>query len=160
MTNDLDHGASVLANGLYDVAECDIACIVTSLQMLQPPRREFAAQRGDWDLSEWQDVTADTYRDLYRAIGQDWLWTSRLYLSDKELTGILHDPQVMLYHLQGPAGQGLLELDFRQPDICELAFLGLTAGLIGSGAGSWLMERAIDFAWSRPIQRLDRKSVV
>lgn len=47
----------------------------------------------------------------------------------------------------------MLELDFRQDDECELTFFGLSRALIGGPAGRWLMNRAIERAWSRPIKR-------
>ncbi len=37
----------------------------------------------------------------------------------------------------------MLELDFRQPGACELAFLGLTRSVIGTGIGRRLMNAAI-----------------
>ena len=48
---------------------------------------------------------------------------------------------------------GLLELDFREPGECELAFFGLDQSLIGSGAGRIMMNAAIDKAWEKPITR-------
>jgi GNAT superfamily N-acetyltransferase len=50
--------------------------------------------------------------------------------------------------------EGLLELDLREAGQCELAFFGVTKGLIGSGAGRWLMNRALELAWSRPVSRV------
>ena len=50
--------------------------------------------------------------------------------------------------------EGLLELDFRERGQCELAFFGVTAELIGSGAGRWQMNRALELAWSRPVRRV------
>jgi GNAT superfamily N-acetyltransferase len=46
-----------------------------------------------------------------------------------------------------------LKLDFRTPEECELLFFGLTETLVGKGVGRWAMNRAIEFAWSRPIRR-------
>ena len=43
---------------------------------------------------------------------------------------------------------------FARPGQCEIVFFGVTAKLIGSGAGRWLMNRALELAWSRPIARL------
>ena len=51
------------------------------------------------------------------------------------------------------ADEGLLELDFRQSGECELAFFGVTGREIGTGAGRWLMNRAIEQAWAHPIRR-------
>jgi GNAT superfamily N-acetyltransferase len=50
--------------------------------------------------------------------------------------------------------EGLLELDFREAGTCELAFFGVTQAIQGSGAGRFLMNRAIEYAWRRPISRL------
>ena len=55
--------------------------------------------------------------------------------------------------MAGAQEAGLLELDFRTPHECELSFFGLTLPLLGTGAGRWLMNRAIERAWSRPIRR-------
>jgi GNAT superfamily N-acetyltransferase len=34
-----------------------------------------------------------------------------------------------------------------------LSFFGLTPNLFGQGIGRWLMNRALERAWARPIQR-------
>ena len=59
-----------------------------------------------------------------------------------------------LNRLEG-AGEdtGILELDFREPGACELTYFGVTAGLVGGGAARWMMNRAIERAWSAPISR-------
>jgi GNAT superfamily N-acetyltransferase len=31
---------------------------------------------------------------------------------------------------------------------------GVTAKLVGSGAGRWLMNRALELSWSRPVNRV------
>src|SRR6266851_652741 len=47
------------------------------------------------------------------------------------------------------------ELDwFRDRGQCELRLFGVTAKLIGSGAGRWLMNRALELMWSRPVTRV------
>jgi GNAT superfamily N-acetyltransferase len=50
--------------------------------------------------------------------------------------------------------EGLLEMDFRKPGQCEIVSFGLTEKLVGTGAGRWLMNRALEIAWSRPLTRL------
>jgi GNAT superfamily N-acetyltransferase len=50
--------------------------------------------------------------------------------------------------------EGLLELDFRDAGQCEIVYFGVTAPLIGSGAARWLMNRALELAWSRPVARV------
>jgi GNAT superfamily N-acetyltransferase len=76
-------------------------------------------------------------------------------MSDGELAGIVHDPRVAVYAFEAAgAAEGLLELDFRAAGECELAFFGLTAAVQGTGAGRWLMNRALDLVWQRPVERL------
>jgi GNAT superfamily N-acetyltransferase len=48
----------------------------------------------------------------------------------------------------------LLELDFRVTGECELLFFALTDKLVGTGTGRWLMNRALELAWARPIRRM------
>jgi GNAT superfamily N-acetyltransferase len=70
------------------------------------------------------------------------------------LRAIIHDPKVEVYLLKaGDEEAGLLELDRRVPTVCELSYFGLTSKITGTGAGRWLMNRAIELAWSRPITR-------
>jgi GNAT superfamily N-acetyltransferase len=97
----------------------------------------------------------DWFRDLYRRVGEEWLWFSRVQMTDAELAAIIQSPLVEVYALvQDGRDEGLLELDFREAGQCELAFFGVTANLIGGGAGRWLMNRALERAWSRPVTRV------
>ena len=75
-------------------------------------------------------------------------------MADVELAAIIHPPLVEVYALvQDGRDEGLLELDFREAGQCELAYFGVTAKLIGGGAARWLMNRALERAWSRPVTR-------
>jgi GNAT superfamily N-acetyltransferase len=96
----------------------------------------------------------EAYRTLYRAVGTDWLWFSRLVMADEKLQAILDDPQVEFFALRRDGRDaGILELDFSQPGECELAFFGVAPGLVGTAMGRALMNEAIARAWSRPIKR-------
>jgi GNAT superfamily N-acetyltransferase len=143
----------MLSDGYHDVDPAKIVTIETSLEMhARPPERPVAAPPGA-RLVRLENVAAEEYLDLYRAVGRDWLWFMRLALSEADLLAIVCDPLVEVYRLEAPEGVGILELDFRQPGECELAFFGLSPGLVGTGAGRWLMNQAQDLAWSRPINR-------
>ncbi len=75
-------------------------------------------------------------------------------MGQSELEEIVGDSDVEVYALTiDGRDEGLLELDFREPGQCELAFFGLTDGVVGRGAGRWLMNRAIDLAWRPGIGR-------
>jgi GNAT superfamily N-acetyltransferase len=47
-----------------------------------------------------------------------------------------------------------LELDFRVPGECELAFVGLVPDLAGQGHGRWLLAEALRLAWRDGISRV------
>lgn len=143
----------MLSDGYHDVDPHKIVTVETSLQMFARPPARPASPPADARLVRLENVAAAEYLDLYRAVGRDWLWFMRLALSEPDLLAIVRDPKVEVYRLEAPGGVGILELDFREPDECELAFFGLSPGLVGTGAGRWLMEQAQDLAWSRPIKR-------
>jgi GNAT superfamily N-acetyltransferase len=143
-----------LSDGYTDVPEGKIAAVVTSLEMLAPPRPRPDPPEAPWTLRRVVDPDLNWFRDLYRRVGQDWLWFSRLQLTDDALAAVIRDRAVELYALEYLRGhEGLLELDFRQAGVCELSFFGVTPGLVGKGAGRWLMNHALELAWSRPIRR-------
>lgn len=96
------------------------------------------------------------YRDLFTRVGAlDCLWSSRLKMENATLGGILRDPDVEVHALDiSGQSEGLLELDFRDGETCELAFLGLTRAVQGRGAGRAMMATAIARAFARPISKL------
>lgn len=144
-----------LAAGYAAVPPGHIATIVTSLEMVHPPspRPERSFPPG-LDLRPLTDRDPETYRCLFREVGADWLWFSRLVLADDALAAILADEAVEILALrQAGRSVGMLELDFRQPGLCELVFLGLAGDMIGAGLGGSLMDHALRRAWSRPIER-------
>ena len=144
----------ILPDGYSDVPAGKIAAIVTHLEMTERPALHPDPQCA-WTLRRVPSPDLDWFRDLYRRIGEEWLWFSRLQMADAELAAIVCSPMVEVYALVHEGrDEGLLELDFRDAGQCELAFFGVTADLIGGGAGRWLMNRALELAWSRPVTRV------
>jgi GNAT superfamily N-acetyltransferase len=144
----------MLADGFHDVPAGKIAAIVTSLEMFAKPALRPEVADAPWRLERMAEPEPDAYLDLYRAVGRDWLWFTRLVTPRERLLADLGDPAVQVYRLTDGAGeQGILELDFREPETCELVYFGVTPGLIGGGAARWMMNRAIERAWSAPIRR-------
>lgn len=137
-----------------DVPDGKIAAVVTHLQMFERPAprnvRPVAAQ-----LVEHPKPDPDWYRDLFMRVGgRDWMWFSRLGLKDGDLSAILQRDDVLVFSVRVDGrDEGLLELDFRTAQACELGYFGLTRALVGTGTGRWLMEQALDIAWARPIRR-------
>ncbi len=143
-----------LALGYSSVPAGKVATVVTCLQMFAPPAQQLRQIDSDLVIHRWTSPPNEDYRRLFRAIGEQWMWVSRLIMSDHELVTILQDPLVEVYVIKdGDRQIGLLELDFRTDGECELAFFGLVADAIGKGAGRRLMNHAIATAWSKPVRR-------
>lgn len=150
-------GNPVLPAGYSPLARGQIANAVTYLEMTAKPRPKPAQlPTGPVELRPMARDDIDAYRTLFRRVGEEWLWFSRLAMSDAELSGLLQDPLVEAYALVRGRREpiGLVELDFRQPQECELAYFGLAREAIGRGLGRYLMDRAIARAWAKPIHRL------
>ena len=140
-------------NGTTDLPPGTIATIVTYLEMREPPPALPAAREG-WSLAPLSGDMA-RYRHLFRRVGEPWLWFTRLVMTEDTLRSIIEHPRVRAFalHARG-ADLGLLELDFRRAEECELSFFGLVPEAIGQGWGGVLMTEAIRRAWDQPIRRL------
>ncbi|MDF0522111.1 GNAT family N-acetyltransferase [Bradyrhizobium yuanmingense] len=144
----------ILPDGYSDVPNGKIAAVVTHLEMTAPPARRDDPP-GAWTLRKVDAPALAWYRDLFRRVGEDWLWFSRARMTDAELAAIIHAPGIEVYALVLDGhDEGLLELDFREPGQCELTYFGVTASLIGTGAARFLMNRALERAWSRDVRRV------
>ncbi|MBW8880224.1 MAG: GNAT family N-acetyltransferase, partial [Asticcacaulis sp.] len=144
-----------LADGYYELAKGKLANLVTCLEMLAPPARTLAPFPVGLELERVDPGDLVAYRDLFRAVGADWMWTSRLLMPDDKLAQTLSDPARDSFRLTADGEtSGILELYFETSEICELAFFGLVPGAIGKGLGRALMDEALRRAWSRGIRRL------
>jgi len=144
----------MLPDGYSTVGPGKLASVVTCLEMRARPILRPEVPDPHWQLRHVVAPTAEWYRRLFAKVGQEWLWFSRLVMAPQALQAILDDPRVAVYvvSLDG-VDEGLLELDWREGSSCELAFFGLTRALQGVGAGRWLMNRAIERAFGKPIAR-------
>jgi len=145
----------VLSPGFAVVPPGQLVSAVTCLEMRERPALAAPQERAGLSLQRLVTPDLGHYRDLVRAVGENWLWSSRHEASDEALRVLVHDPAVEIYALQdGDDRIGLVELDFRQPGECELVLFGLVEGVIGQGLGRTLMERMLAIAWSHAIDRL------
>ncbi len=140
--------------GLHEVPAGRIAAVVTCLEMREPPQLPAVEPPPGTRLRHWQRPEPERYRELYRAVGERWLWFSRLLLSDEALRAILHDPavEVRVVETDGRA-VGLLELDRRCFPEIELAFFGLVPACTGRGYGRWLIAEAVRLAFAHGPSR-------
>lgn len=150
-----DHIA-VSLNGTTDLPAGKLAAIVTSLEMFSAPaRRADPPGMEGFALEAIERGDLDRYLAIYRLLGERWMWFSRLVMPREQLAQILADPAVICFAVRFEGHDvGLLELDFRVPGEGEVGFFGLDERVLGRGAGRWLMNRALELAWARPIRRL------
>jgi len=136
------------------VADGELATVVTYLEMRSAPADEVPA--SSLSLSRIELPVADGYRTLFRLVGAPWLWFSRLAMDDDALNAIILDPDVELYAVADEQGcdAGMVELDFREPGECELAFVGLVPELSGKGHGRWLLAETVRRAWRDGVRRV------
>jgi GNAT superfamily N-acetyltransferase len=115
---------------LLDVPKGQVATIVTHLEMLEKP----ALPRIESRLvaERWPNPAVADYCQLFR-----------------------HDPAVEISIVSdGEEAVGFIELDFREPGQCEIAFFGLIPGCNGKGHGRWMMNQALEQAWRDGIKRV------
>ena len=144
----------IVHDGYTDLPDGHAAAVATFLEMTTP-RPVPPSTRPDLRLAPMRTVGPDDYRAMFRRVGADWLWNSRLRLDDKALSAILGDPQVALYFPERVGAPiGILELDVREMPSVEVAFFGLVPEAIGSGAGRWLMDRALELSWREGVERV------
>lgn len=144
----------IVSMGYSDVPAGHLATVVTCLEMLEKPDTGKNTFSDGIALHAFDCTALEDYRELYRRVGEEWLWFSRIIMDDARLSAILRDNAVEVYVLRKDDKEiGLLELDFRESGECELAFFGLTSNATGMGLGGQLIDKAIELAWSKPIKR-------
>jgi len=128
-----------------------LAVIITYLEMTAPPARPAAvmAPLAGAEIVTVRRPSLEAYRHLYTGVGEPWLWSDRRRLSNRELAAIIHDPRIELLVLMAeghPAGYA--ELDHRKAATVGLSYFGLFPHMMGKGLGPWLLDHALERAWS------------
>jgi GNAT superfamily N-acetyltransferase len=136
------------------VAQGELAAVVTYLEMTRPP--EHQSHGSPLSLKHVGVPDPEHYRRLFRLVGAPWLWFSRLILDDAHLATTIQHPRVELHVVLDQTGRevGMVELDFREPHECELAFIGLVPEHSGKGHGRWLLAEALRLAWREGVDRV------
>lgn len=112
-----------------------------------PPGVEFVQASG---------MSAATYLELFREVGEPWLWWSRLTFSESQLQALLDAPTTELY-LCRVAGEvaGFAELDRGDATAPRICYLGLKPGFVGRGLGDLLIGHCLEKAWVPPVERVE-----
>ncbi len=140
---------SLNLDGYTELPTGKVATVVTHLEMFEKPVLK-PIDRPDLELKRVREIELGTYRELFRRIGEPWLWFARLIMSDEQLKATLNKPTNEFYWVfKDSEPVGMLELGVAKEDEVTLSYFGLVPEVIGGGAGRWLMNHAISKAFSR-----------
>lgn len=115
---------------------------------IHPPSGKVALIRAD-------SCSVSFYRYLYQAVGGPWLWYVRREWDDAQLAALLERETTEIFVLYvGGVPAGYFELDTSAQRATEISYFGLVPDFIGRRLGAFLLQAAIDRAWTRPIDRL------
>lgn len=146
----------MLANGLNSIPPGKIAASVTFLDMDHRPNWIDAADPDtSIQLVLRPEISLPDYRRLFREIGENWLWTSRLLMSDDALSGIIHSASTDIYLIQLDGEiAGLSELKQINPTTVEIAFFGLKPEFTGRRLGRDIMALTLRNAWRESTRKV------
>jgi len=129
--------------------------VITYLEMLaRPAGRRVPAPLEKLALMRAEACTVSFYRYLYDTVGEPWLWFERRVMDDAALAAHIRQQTIEIFvlYVRGvPAG--FFELDVAAPRETKLCYFGLIPDFIGRRLGPYLLQAAIDQAWSRSIDR-------
>lgn len=133
-----------------------IKTLVTYLEMCQQSAHSLPLMPPDIHLKLVPKIAISDYKALYSEIGQNYCWTSRLLLTDGELSKIIHHTNVQIFHLiENDKPIGFFELSHKNiPRSVEISFVGLVDAAIGRGLGRLLTQYAIAHAWAAKPNRI------
>ncbi len=145
-----------LDKGDVDLSSAEIDVIITYMEMTAAPTRpSIPLPVGKHALLRVEQPTIAFYRFLYNTVGEEWLWTDRRRLSDEKLLAEVSHPEVELYVLySGGQPAGFVELDRRPKPAISFNYFGLLRAFIGRGLGKYLLNWAVDQAWSYGPEKL------
>ena len=133
---------------LTHLAPGKIANVVTYLSMTQKPAwAKNPLRHSGLTLRQDRKFDLARYRALFRQVGQQWLWSSRLAYDDTRLASHIHAQNVDLFEIMyQDTVAGLVELCHHSPEDIELSFFGLKPEFTGQGLGRDLMQLTLNHA--------------
>jgi len=126
------------------------------MEMRSPPSLDPPAPpHADIDLSRWSRPDVDEYLELFRRIGDPWLWYGRLLQPRDDIERLLAAPDYEVWRLRsGDRDVGLGELNRSRTGEVKLEYFGLVPEWIGSGVGGWFLRTLVDEAWRGGVERV------
>lgn len=145
-----------LKEDAVDMAEAELDVVVTYLEMTEPPTRPTVPRPvGQYAVMRLERPSVSFYRYLYNLVGEPWLWIDRRKMSDAALAAAIQAESVEIYVLySGGEPAGYAELDRSAMPQVDIAYFGLAPSYLGRGLGRYLLNWAVDLAWSQGATRL------
>ena len=142
-------------DGYTDLPPGRIANVVTYLEMRMPFVPQKPQRGSELSLRSVRAPSLDWYRDLYRRVGERWLWFSRAVMDDRALAARLADPATEILALDRDGDAiGFAELDRSVENEIEIAMFGVVPEATGTGAARFLMDEALVLAWVPGTRRV------
>lgn len=155
MTQDHSSPPSILNNAVTVLPKGKLATLVTYLALDPVMRPQRAVQSRSLAFERITGRDSRRYLEVFRRVGQPWLWFSRLLMPLGQLVDTLDHPDNFAYIVRSDGRDvGLCEVDCRNPLEAELAYLGLEPTVCGKGFGLVMMHHAIDCVLARGIGRM------
>ena len=144
----------MLADGYTDLAAGKIASVVTYLEMVARPANIESSSAGV-ELRRIQNAGLEWYRALYRRVGAQWLWFSRLEMTDAQLSEQLARSGNVLFVAERSGREiGMAEIDRSDAKHVEITSFGLFPESIGKGFGRPFMQQLLKQAWDISTERV------
>lgn len=136
-----------------DVPNDNLAVVVTYFEMTQKP--SLSEHQSHLTFADWKRPDLTEYRTLFQAVGDIWLWFGHLMKTDEELKSVLYDDKIEIIRVEdGEHLVGFVELNFRDPEQCEIVYFGLVPEMHGKGHGRAVMAETLKRAWKPGIKRV------
>lgn len=145
----------VRLDGYTDLPPGKLADVVTYLERTVPPAGAPEPLPSGLAVRRVEAPAPDWYRRLFRRIGEPWLWTSVLVMSETDLAARLADPatEILVLDKEGVT-IGLAELGRQDPGAVEIVLFGVVPEATGTGAAHLLMEAALRRAFVPGVGRV------
>jgi GNAT superfamily N-acetyltransferase len=148
----------MIADGYTDLAAGKIASVVTYLEMTERPVINEMSST-EVELRRIHNADLEWYRAIYRRVGAQWLWFSRLEMTDAQLSEQLARPGNELFVAERSGKEiGMAELDRSNASSgakdVEITSFGLFPESIGKGFGRPFMQELLNHAWDASTERV------
>lgn len=120
----------------------------TALRPAAPPRLAYGLHRVERPSPAFSHF-------LYRAVGGDWYWLTRLAWSGERWAAHVHRPELETWVAWvGGAPAGYFELERQAAAAVEIAYFGLLPEYVGHGLGGALLTDAVQRAFATGAARV------